>query len=207
MARLSTSAIIGIIQNILKDLYENSENKLQKRREDLSRKNREIYFKKYQSYIDKVPKELLQHSNIYQLFVNYNEKNKDTSKQLYEVWEYKVKNTINHKIINPEYYGIYTYCEKNKRSGNVMPELQKEVKDLCEDIIAIRNEKQELETYLITTTNTNKGSKQLRKIWPENLHKYLPPDNMSSSKSSSKKEVITPKFINTRMATNLLEEQ
>ena len=74
--------------------------------------------------------------------------------------------------------------------------------------LKLRKEKGELERYLYETTKNNTGSKQLKKVWPEHLHKYLPAEPVKIGKKV--KPVIqnpdVPTFLKERLTTNLLED-
>lgn len=201
MARLGTGKIYKIKQAILDNFYLAAETKLTERKQEIAKENREYVMQPLQQFITELPGNLFKRDAIYQLFINYNSSNKDESQRLVEIWEY---DTDNERSINP--YTMYEQeylNSKKKKPTNLVAELAGKAKQLCEDVIVLRNEKKELSDYLDTTTSKYTGSLQLRKIWPTNLHKYLP---VETPKDTPKKiEIASPSFINTRLATNLLE--
>jgi len=197
MARLSQWQITEITNKILDDLYLSNEEKLDKRKAELARKNREIMLAPLNQWIAKLPKELLNTEKTYRLAISYNMNSPIKKMQLQTKWE----TTFPNPVVNPPYLRYYSKFPKT----NLVPELYEEAGQLCKDIIALRNEKQELTDYLKETTSNYSGSIQLRKVWPETLHKYLPVDN--DKKTYKGKTIKTPPaFIPTRLVSNLLEK-
>ena len=82
-------------------------------------------------------------------------------------------------------------------------------------MLALRAEQQEQREYLDKTTQMYTGSLQLRKAWPEALHKYLPNEpvkperkirNAVTGKLVKSPDPVVPESLKTRMTTNLLED-
>ena len=81
-------------------------------------------------------------------------------------------------------------------------------------MLALRAEREEQKRYLDKTTQMYTGSLQLRKEWPTSLHKYLPNEkvvvrkirNATTGKLVKPEKVAVPTSLNTRLTTNLLED-
>ena len=218
MARLGSGKIHTIINKILRDLYSAGEAELLIRKGDIAKRNRVCVMAPLLQWINKLPLNLFRKNITYQLHINYETKTnipEEEVKILNEIWEYTSKSENPLDSINPEHFGLY---RSDPREGNLAPELQAVTKDLCEDILKLKTEKEELERYLRTTTNNYSGTIQLRKIWPASLHKYLPAEPLKqdrprklSSKTTVKTDkgvvVTPPTFIKQRLATNLLEKK
>ena len=71
MARITNSEVASMEQNIINDLYLKTAEDLNKRKEELVAKNRQMLLEKYQPYIDKLPKNMLNKRYSYQLDINY----------------------------------------------------------------------------------------------------------------------------------------
>jgi hypothetical protein len=65
-----------------------------------------------------------------------------------------------------------------------------------------------MEDYLTETTEKNKGSLLLKKVWPEVFHKYLPSEPVRAPRKAKPKVVNpdVPDFLKVRLTTNLLED-
>lgn len=213
MARLSYGELSDIKRKILRDLYSTNENALAERKKEIAGENRELAMKPLWSLINQLPNELFHKNATYELFINYNFKDTDKNNRLSEIWQYRGNPTQADSQINPP----LDYSRPSKsRKTNLVPALQQKAAELCEDIIKLRNEKNELSKYLDTTTESYTGSLQLRKIWPSNLHKYLPaeplpkPKKLSTNTAIKTKKGITitaPTFISQRLTSNLLEKE
>ena len=76
----------------------------------------------------------------------------------------------------------------------------------------IEKEKREMNIFITDTFDVTTGSKQIRRMWPESLHKYLPtePIPVKRQKNSQGKlvlpTVIAPSQLKTRLVNNLLEK-
>tara|TARA_Y100001951_G_C11265909_1_gene255507 strand:+ start:188 stop:811 length:624 start_codon:yes stop_codon:yes gene_type:complete len=204
--RIGTYDLRNIKAKILTDLYLTTEKELTKRRVAIAKQNREYYLKPVQHLLDQLPIEMVSHDTEYVLRIKYTPKTENIKEIVDERWEYKT----DKPVINPQ---SYTSSHSYSRSpeNTLDPRLYDVTAKLCNDIIAVRTEKEELEQFLSTTTNKYKGSLQLRKIWPESLHKYLPTEPIKIPKQSRSKVKNTtvdpaiPTSLNTRLTTNLLE--
>ena len=71
MARITNREVENMQQGIIDDLYLKTAEDLNKRKEELVAKNRQMLLEKYQPYIDKLPKNMLNKKYTYQLDINY----------------------------------------------------------------------------------------------------------------------------------------
>ena len=112
-----------------------------------------------------------------------------------ELWTYRFES----KLANPP--------KDNYEGEPLHPDLYPETAQLCEEILKLRKEKKEMKDYLIQTMRKYTGSKQLKKVWDESLHKYLPAEPVKGPRKAKvePETVPTPDFLKTRMTTNLLE--
>ena len=69
-----------------------------------------------------------------------------------------------------------------------------------------------MDAFIENTFDVTTGSKQIRRMWPESLHKYLPaePVPVKRQKNSHGKLVLptitAPSQLKTRLVNNLLEK-
>lgn len=204
--RIGSWELRSIRDRILRDLYEKPEKDLESRKTRIAKQNREFFIEPLMSTFSALPDEMVSHNNEYVLKINYGN-NLDEEKCVKQSWIFR----SDKPIINPRRLDGNTY--------NVSPEqklderLYKDAEMLCKDILALRAEKKEQSDYLIQTTNRETGSLQLRKTWPEYLHKYLPPEPVklprkTTGKGTKKVEVdkpVAPESFHTRLTENLLE--
>jgi hypothetical protein len=175
-------------------MYDKTNQSLVDRQQVILRKNRDLFFNKIRADIAKIPTEMFHFSNVYSIAVMYRT-TVDGEREIDEAWVLK----FDLPIVNPSI------------SQKIDPQLYIEAAELCNDIIAFRKERQELINFLKETTNKYSGSLQLRKIWPEALHRFLPAEPVKQPKSTRKKakltnpDPVTPGFISTRLTQNLLE--
>ena len=96
---------------------------------------------------------------------------------------------------------------------SVHPSLYAEVADIIEREQAIKKEKKEMDNFISQSFDRTTGSKQIRKMWPESLHKYLPkePEPVKRTRNPENKEdlptITAPSQLKTRLVNNLLEEK
>ena len=70
-----------------------------------------------------------------------------------------------------------------------------------------------MDNFISQSFDRTTGSKQIRKMWPESLHKYLPkePEPVKRTRNPKDKEdlptITAPSQLNTRLVNNLLEEK
>jgi len=205
MARIGDYELRGIINNILGDLYGTAKKNHDKRKEAIAKQNREYVMEPLIDKLAEIPKRLLQHHQTYQLFIRYNLDPTNSETGIKQVWEYMCKDP---EAINPD--TAYGFTQRDK--GNLDPRLEEVTAVLCEEIIALSAEEEEMNTFLKDTTNRYTGSLQLRKVWPPSFHKYLPVEIKQTRAPRTLKEKIgnpdpvAPLSIKSRMTSNLLED-
>tara|TARA_R100001530_G_C4292361_1_gene148373 strand:- start:199 stop:777 length:579 start_codon:yes stop_codon:yes gene_type:complete len=187
---------------IITDLYGTKEKRLKERKVALARQNRDLWLEKYAPIIAQLPPEMITRHKDYQVDIDYTSPNSEY-KKLEETWTY----SADDPIINP--------VDANNTSSYLYPvqspvhdRLETVVNQLCEDILALKKERDAMEDYLRETTEKNKGSLLLKKVWPEVFHKYLPPEPPRTPKKAKPKVVNpdVPDFLKVRLTTNLLED-
>jgi hypothetical protein len=88
-----------------------------------------------------------------------------------------------------------------------------EAATLCNALIALNEERSEMQDFLDETLERHSGPKALREAWPESLHKYLPviaprkPRVKKADRPVAIEEpaIAVPTALNNRLVTNLLE--
>ena len=200
--RLSYSEISSMRHKIITDLYGTKEKRLKERKVALARQNRDLWLEKYAPIIAQLPPEMITRHKDYQVDIDYTSPNSEY-KKLEETWTY----SADDPIINP--------VDANNTSSYLYPvqspvhaRLETVVNQLCEDILALKKERDAMEDYLRETTEKNKGSLLLKKVWPEVFHKYLPPEPARTPRKAKPKVVNpdVPDFLKVRLTTNLLED-
>ena len=209
--RIGQYEIRNMKRKILDDLYSAPEANLETRRAEIAQKSRQYYLEPLESILDTLPVEMITYHRDYYLTINYNVDPMDSSVGVAETWKFKA----DKPVINPHESTTRSSYNSFEPSRNTLdPRLQSEAAQLCNDIVSLRDEKAELEKFLHDTTYKYSGSLQLRKIWPESLHQYLPPEptKVPRAKRGSKipnpnipADPETPTFLKTRLTTNLLE--
>ena len=209
--RIGQYELRNMKRKILDDLYSAPEANLETRRAEIAQKSRQYYLEPLESILDTLPVEMITYHRDYYLTINYNVDPMDSSVGVAETWKYKA----DKPVINPHESTTRSNYNSFEPSRNTLdPRLQSEAAQLCNDIVSLRDEKAELEKFLHETTYKYSGSLQLRKIWPESLHQYLPPEpaKVPRAKRGSKipnpnipADPETPTFLKTRLTTNLLE--
>jgi len=200
---------------ILRDLYQKTEEELNKRKIEIAALNRKYLLEPLQHIIDQLPIELIAHDRQYAVEIKYtpaNQEGKVTDENrdqvtVNEQWE----STTEKSVINPkDITGSYAYHGGYK--SKLDPKLYDQAAKLCDDILILRQEKTTFSNYLVDTTHMYTGSLQLRKVWPESLHKYLPKEPAKLARKyptkGKKAEVVNPAVpdsFGTRLTTNLLE--
>ena len=205
--RLGMYDISSIKNKILADLYGKQETKLNGQRKEIAKQNRELLLKEFKVHIDSIPTQLFHIGRTYQLFINYKPLSDPDTFALSETWEVDIPD----QSITPRYsYNMgLTKCIP---PTNLNPKLFKVTSLLCEEIIALNEEKATMQEFLNMTTTRYTGTLQLRKIWPKSLHKYLPPEPIKQAKlNKQKKKTVEaiipapPEKLKERLTTNLLE--
>ena len=200
--RLSYSEISRMRHNILTDMYGTKQKKLAERKVTLARQNRDLWLEKYAPIIAQLPPEMITRHKDYQVDIDYTSPNSEY-KKLEETWTY----SVDDPIINPvdaNNTSSYLYATQSP----VHPRLETAANKLCEDILALKKEKDAMEEYLRETTEKNKGSLLLKKVWPEVFHKYLPTEPVKIPRKAKPKveNPDVPDFLKVRLTTNLLED-
>ena len=200
MARLSQYEIGKIRNTILKDLYGKAEETFELRKTVIAERNRQLYLQPIQHLLDQIPEEMVAHFNYYGVKIQYKSAPDMDNFEIAEEWQCHSKTPIP----NPTTTGHYP----DNIAGTLHPKLQQETAVLCNEILAINNEKSELAKFIDDSTSKYTGSIQLRKVWPESLHKYLPAEkhtDRSANKKATTPDPVAPTTIQNRMTTNLLE--
>jgi hypothetical protein len=204
--RLSYGKKFKITDNILADLYGTLITNLDVRKSAIAERNCQYELEPYQAIINSLPESLLAHADNYILEVG----NISEAPLSEKLWVH----TFNKPTICFINYSTNT---KTSYSLRVDPRLVGEATALTNEIVALHKEKEIMEEYLKTTMKTWSGTIQLRKIWPESLHKYLPAEEMKTHRivpagngTTNVKAVKpgvpeVPNLLNTRLTTNLLE--
>ena len=206
--RIGNYDLQQIRKKIVDDIYKTLEEAIKKRKIRLVQQNRDFWLKPFLHLLDQLPKEIVTRCKEYYVKIEYTPIGLDLTevglvpKGIDERWEYKSDTPIINPIDGSS--SGYAYAAESK----LHPELETVAYQLCDDILKLRKEKGELERYLYETTKNNTGSKQLKKVWPEHLHKYLPAEPVKIGKKA--KPIIqnpeVPTFLEERLTTNLLED-
>ena len=198
--RISQHEIYNIRKKIMEDLYGAHFKKLSEKKEAFLRKNLALEYAAYKEHLAKIPDHLLNYgygcySHKYAVKVVY--KKNDPTNSYNETWEVSLKDDEEAPTGNNKY--------------SVHPSLYAEVADIIEREQEIKREKREMDKFLSNTFDRTTGSKQIREMWPESLHKYLPKEPERKKREKVSKEdlpVITaPSELKTRLVNNLLEEK
>ena len=194
--RIAQHTIWNIKKNILSDLYVTHLDKIDDEKEIFLRKNLALEYAPYTEYITKIPDHLLNYGYKYSVKIIY--KKDDPINRYNETWEVSLKDTEVAPITSKNY--------------TVYPSLYSEVAGIIEREQEIKKEKREMDIFITNTFDITAGSKQIRKMWPESLHKYLPaePIPVKRQKNSQGKLVLptitAPSQLKTRLVNNLLEK-
>ena len=194
--RIAQHTIWNIKKNILSDLYGTHLDKISDEKEVFLRKNLALEYAPYTEYIAKIPDHLLNYGYKYSVKIIY--KKNDPINHYNETWEVSLKDTEVAPITDKKY--------------TVYPSLYSEVAAIIEREQKIEKEKREMDIFITDTFDVTTGSKQIRRMWPESLHKYLPaePVPVKRQKNSQGKLVLptitAPSQLKTRLVNNLLEK-
>ena len=207
MAKMGSSEIYKLRSSIINGLYYKREDELMIRRAAIAKKNRELQLAPIQYLLNELPVEMIAHADEYVVRIRYTREEDKTNVLVDEKWDYKTDDPI----INPQKVSSSHY--QNTPDNDLKEELKGEADKLCEDIIELKTEKQAMSVYLKATTEKYTGSLQLRKAWKNEpaLLKYLPAEPVKVFRPKPEKKVVVPdlevpKFLKTRMTTNLLED-
>ena len=204
--RIGQWELRSIRERILRDLYEKPESDLTARKTRIAQQNREFFIEPLMSTLSALPDEMVAHNKEYILKINYGN-DPEENKRVKENWIYRSdKPIINPRRIDGNDYHSSPEQELDKR-------LYEDAEILCKDILHLRAMKKEQSNYLVQTMDRETGSLQLRKTWPEYLHKYLPPEPVKiprKTKGKGTKKVeedkpAIPDSFQTRLTENLLE--
>lgn len=184
---------------ILEDLYNNINTDLKQQRVDIAKRNREIQLAPLMIHIDNLPELFKTKDTHYILQIRY-KKIKDTDDEylLHEKWKYSVDDPIINPV-DPEYY-------YNNPPQKLVKELLPDAAKLCEDILVYQKEYKDMKTYLHTALKECNSTNQLKKVFPESLHKYIPVDTPKAKSTRTVLSTIAvPDHLSIRQTTNLLE--
>ena len=207
MAKMGSYEIQKLKGNIIDGLYRKREDELKVRRTAIAKKNRELQLAPIQYLLDQLPIDMVAHADEYVVRIRYTREEDKTNVLVDEKWEYKTDTPV----INPQKVSNSHY--QNTPDNDLKEELKEEADKLCEDIIELKTEKEEMSVYLKATTEKYTGSLQLRKAWKNEpaLLKYLPAEPVKVLRPKPAKKVVVPDlevptFLKSRMTTNLLED-
>ena len=188
-----------IRNKILEDLYGSMRQELDKRKEKIAKRNRKLWLKQYQHLLDQLQESMVTRHSDYYVKIKYMPDGETVL--IDEKWAYRSDNPI----INPVEEG--NYGDEPVRNP-LHKDLETDTAVLCNDILKFQEEKGQMEQYLQETTQLYKGSLQLKKVWDESLHKYLPPEPVKVKRNKAEEKIApdTPTFLKDRMTTNLLED-
>ena len=199
--RIGSYDLQQIRRKIIDDVYKTLEQVLSDRKTEIAKQNRELWLKPVQHLLDQLPEEMVTRCNEYNVKIKYTPTDDKSEIMIDEKWQYRTEDAI----INPVEGSSTGYS--NASENKLHPQLQTITAQLCDDILKLRKEKTQIENYLKETTSNHKGSLQLKKVWPEHLHKYLPAAPIRVGKKA--KTVIqnpdVPVFLKERLTSNLLE--
>ena len=205
--RIGDYEIRNIRGKIIDGLYRKREDELKVRRTAIAKKNRELQLAPIQYLLDQLPTDMIAHADEYVVRIRYTREEDKTNVLIDEKWDYKTDTPV----INPQKVSNSHY--QNTPDNDLKEELKEEADKLCEDIIELKTEKEEMSVYLNATTSKYTGSLQLRKAWKNEpaLLKYLPAEPVKVLRPKPAKKVVVPDlevptFLKTRMTTNLLED-
>jgi hypothetical protein len=210
--RIGTWELRNIRDTILSDLYKKSETQLTERKTEIAKENREYFLEPLATTIRELPPELIAHTKTYSVKIKY-EPDSCAENNVVESWVYHA----DAPIINPvdNYSKITTSSYYAQVPDQTLdPRLHSKAETLCKDILKVRAERAAMSEYLVSTTARESGSLQLRKTWPESLHRFLPAEPVKvprkyTGTGTQKVEVdkpIVPDSLNIRLTENLLEE-
>ena len=196
--RISEHNRYTIKKTILADLYGLHLDKIDKEKEVFLRKNLALEYAPYTKYIAKIPDHLLNYEYNYSVKVIY--KKNDPINQYNRTWSV----TLTKDVASPR--------QIDGKGSTVHPSLYAEVAAIIQKEQEINKERLEMRTFIENTFNVTTGSKQIRRMWPESLYKYLPaePILVKRQKNSKGKFVLptvtAPSQLKTRLVNNLLEK-
>ena len=200
--RISQHKMYNMRKEIMSDLYGTHLKKISNEKEVLLRKNLALEYAPYKEYLAKIPDHFLNYgygSYNHKYLVKVVYKKDDPINSYKQTWEISLKDNEIAPVSNKKY--------------DVHPNLYAEVADIIEREQEIRKEKHEMDMFISNTFDRTTGSKQIRQMWPESLHKYLPkePDPIKRKRNSKDKDdlptITAPSQLNTRLVNNLLEEK
>ena len=206
MAKMSSYEIGKLRGNIIDGLYRKREDELMIRRTAIAKKNRELQLAPIQYLLSQLPTDMIAHSDEYVVRIRYTREEDKTNVLVDEKWDYKTDTPV----INPQKVSNSHY--QNTPDNDLKEELKEEADKLCEDIIELKTEKEEMSVYLNAITSKYTGSLQLRKAWKNEpaFLKYLPAEPAKVLRPKPTKKVVVPDlevptFLKKRQTTNLLE--
>jgi len=210
--RIGQATKISMKTIILRDLYERSETELSKRRASIVRRSRAVYLAKYEQILQQLPDEMISHCRDFKTKIDFEFPGNTAGlpiEKYEEVWVIK----FDKAEISPA--PITNRGNLHWATAFEVPlpmALQDEAFALVKDIVALKEEKGQLEKFLTDTLKAYSGSKQLEKAWPASLHKYLPRTITAApmpkpipAKKVTPDAIAVPDSLNIRLTNNLLE--
>ena len=208
MVRMANHELGGMRNTILSDLYAHHEKRFSERKSEIAKENYDLSLLPHQHLIDQLPQALVAHSKEYKVRVKYTPTGAINS-LIDQTWTYY------SEIEMPTWVDVYApgYNRGAPEAQELDKRLYAKTAKLCDEMLVIRAEKQELTHFLETTTQMYSGTLQLRKVLPESLHKYLPAEppkkdkvpRAAKPKADAAPDALVPAAMSSRMVTNLLE--
>jgi hypothetical protein len=204
--RISDSLKRAMKAEILEDLYKKPEDELNKRQADICKRNRIYELEPYQDILNALPVELVAHARQYKLDITYKRDSETNKFAIDETWSHYYETDVFAFVS----LGQSNYGSISSINGTLDSRLYNETAILAEELLELRKTKKELDKYLTDTLEKWSGPKQLRTVWPESLHKYLPVIKARTPKVAKDKPPVpmaaeAPTSLGTRLTANLLE--
>lgn len=190
-------------KKILEDLYDKNIERLREERNQLVRNNYSEWLAQHQPNLDKIPSG----------FINTgHEVRMDVHKEL-KVDADSYSGTFDARFEKPVPICIDTNASSYYSRTVALPVSETYRAAVLENIEAmtnIYNEKEEATQYIDKSYEQCTSTTQLRKFWPQALHKYIPPEPTRAKREAKQLDTSATADIQDtltmRMANNLLED-
>ena len=158
--------------DILKDLYGTHLDNLSEAKKVFLKKNLKLEYEPYTEYINKIPEHLLNESYDYRVKISYEPIPPFPGSKYVQIWTLYLEDSTQKTPV------------ATKGPFSIHPSLYAEVMVIIQKEQEISKETEEMSNFIRESFRISTGSKKLRELWPESLHKYLP-DNDSYKKKKS----------------------
>ena len=228
MSRISDGRLEQMKQEIMKDLYTDTEKRLADRAVEVAKNSRQHWINQYEPLLDQLPDALIAKYPSYNISIQYPWDRKfskedqttshlprftiNTADAIKNTWENidyikeKWQFTSPVPIANPVTVNSAGYTEAETQM-EVHSDMYEDVEKLCKEKLKLIREKVRMHNYLNTLVSKNRTHKQLREVLPSSFQRYLPPETVK--RKAIKKEarhVEVPDFLGERQTINLLED-